>query len=66
MSLSDRALTPEQKKEITDRLLAAWLRVPELRLGQMIAVATDAHPDIFFVEDYFLIQEIEEEKYGQE
>lgn len=58
MALSDRALTPEQKKEITDRLLAAWLRTPELRLGQLIFVVTGGR-DIFFDEDFSLLEEIE-------
>lgn len=56
-----RALTPEQKKEITDRLLAAWLRVPAMRLGQLIMNATSGR-DIFYAEDYPLIREIEEWK----
>lgn len=58
MALSDRALTPEQKKEVTDRLLAAWLRTPELRLGQLIFVVTGGR-DIFFDEDFPLITEFE-------
>jgi hypothetical protein len=57
--MKDRALTPEQKKEITDRLLAAWLRTPAMRLGQLVHVVTGGR-DIFYDEDYPLVKEIEE------
>ena len=61
MALRDRAMTPEQKKEVTDRLLAAWLKTPAMRLGQLIFVVTGGR-DIFYDEDYPLVKEIEEWK----
>ena len=59
MELAGRASTPEQKREITDRLLAAWLKVPELRLGQLIYCACPSER-LFNLEDYPLIERIEE------
>lgn len=35
-----RAHTPEQKRELLDRLYVAWLKKPQLRLGQLIFHAT--------------------------
>lgn len=34
-----RALTPEQKRLVMERVLAAWCEAPQLRLGQLIQVA---------------------------
>jgi hypothetical protein len=53
-----RALTPEQKREILDRILAAWLAVPKMRLGQLITCATRGR-DVFSDEDYPLVTEVE-------
>ena len=57
MSPKKRAVTPEIKKAITDRLLAAWLKQPELRLGQLLHCAIEA--DTFYIEDYEIIKQIE-------
>jgi hypothetical protein len=49
-----RALTPGQKRIVMDRILAAWLRVPALRLGQFLSITLDlpnGKLDLFCVED---------------
>lgn len=48
MERHERATTPEQKREVIDRLYAAWLKVPDLRLGQFLSNAVS---EIFYVED---------------
>ena len=57
MRIAGRASTPEYKKHVIDRLLDVWNRNPELRLGQLI---TSAIRDPFYVEDAFLINEVEQ------
>lgn len=59
-----RAVTREQKQAVMDRLLDAWLRVPELRLGQLIATSR-ASTEIFYTEDTALLEAIEENSGGQ-
>lgn len=52
--------TPEQKRAIVDRLLAAWLRMPELRFGQMVTAAVDrAEHDTFYIRDEALCEAVE-------
>ena len=53
-----RAETPAQKRIITDRLLDAWLRCPEMRLSQLIVAATGGQ-DIFYEEDAPLVTLVE-------
>jgi hypothetical protein len=55
-SLPGRAITPEAKRAAVERLLAAWLRCPDLRLGQMI---DNTNVDLFYVEDDDLLANIE-------
>jgi hypothetical protein len=54
-NLPGRALTPEQKRAIIERVLVAWEANPQLRLGQLIVNTlgrNPAHPvSLFFVED---------------
>lgn len=62
MDTKDRAVTPEQKRAVIERLYAAWLAKPNLRLGQLIANASfrcDASFDPFFVEDFPLVKAAE-------
>jgi hypothetical protein len=49
---------PEQKRAITERLLALWLEKPALRLGQLL---DDAHagPLLYYIEDEALIELLE-------
>ena len=58
-----RAATPEEKKAILDRLLTAWLRSPELRLGQLLDNSLDfaptPHADLFGIEDEPLLAMVE-------
>lgn len=57
--LPGRALTPEQKRAIIERLYTAWLKAPTLRLGQLIYASNGLH-DLFFVEDETLIASVEQ------
>lgn len=58
----NRALTPEQKREVVERLLRAWLERPSERLGQLIvnALPTCCSNDPFYVEDFELIEALEQ------
>lgn len=62
-----RAVTEEQKAEILNRLLTAWLAFPEQRLGQLIEnyygrvspLDVSRPPDLYHIEDYDLVENIE-------
>ena len=63
--IKDRAETPEQKKEVMNRILVAWLSKPELRLEQLIENALYLpNPGLrvcpFYVEDYEVVRICEE------
>lgn len=58
MTLPGRARTPEQKRAIMERVLAAWLRLPEQRLCQLIVNACH-RSDVFYVEDEPLAERVE-------
>ena len=65
IKLPGRAQTPEQKKAVLDKLYQAWCDCPELRLGQLVDNAMclyrgASQPNLFNVEDTFLIEIIEE------
>lgn len=53
-----RATTPEQRREVVERLLAVWERHPELRLGQLVCSAGNRH-DPFYTEDFELVEKLE-------
>lgn len=55
-----RAEYPEQKQDVLDCLLLAWNKTPELRLGQLIENAVADGQDIFYLEDYALLNMIED------
>lgn len=61
--MKGRALTPAAKREIVERLLVAWLKVPDQRLGQLIANSFGRRygfsPDIFVTEDETLADAVE-------
>lgn len=61
--ISGRAQTSEQKRAVIERLLAAWERVPEQRLGQLIGNAmyheTWSHQSIHMLEDFRLVNAID-------
>lgn len=47
-----RAKTPEQKKQILQRIYAAWLTYPQLRLGQLLHnVMDESGQPLFYIED---------------
>lgn len=51
--MSGRALTPEQKRAVVERIFRAWLAAPSLRLGQLLANAwaPSLSGDLFYAED---------------
>ena len=63
MSGTGRADTEALKRNVMERLLNAWQRVPELRLGQLIVNATLKRTvttnDIFYTEDLLLVEQVE-------
>lgn len=55
-----RANTPEDKREVMERLYNAWMDVPDLRLGQLICgVFGTRLESVFYFEDFLLIKQIE-------
>jgi hypothetical protein len=69
LKLPGRALTPEQKRAIIERVLVAWEASPQLRLGQLIsnsiaietghAEAADRVMHLYYVEDEALAELLE-------
>ena len=58
--MTGRAVTPEAKRAIVDRILAAWLRMPDLRFGQLVTAAADrAEHDPFYIRDEALCEAVE-------
>lgn len=62
--MTGRAMTPTQKREVLERVLLAWERVPEQRLGQLITNAfgapqNDGAANLFYVEDVALAEGLE-------
>jgi hypothetical protein len=58
--MTGRAVTPEQQRAVVDRLLAAWLRMPDLRFGQLVSAAADrAEHDAFYIRDEALCEAVE-------
>ena len=49
---------PKRIRPLLDRLEAVWTQYPDIRLGQMVVVASPA--DVFSVEDDRLIVRIEQ------
>ncbi len=61
MSIPTRAYTPEQKKQILQRLYSVWLSYPHMRLGQLIHNAVDGSGQaLFYIEDEPLIKACED------
>jgi hypothetical protein len=68
-NLPGRALTPEQKRAIIERVLVAWERRPQLRLGQLVnnviaqatqhASAEKVVQKLYFIEDQALVELLE-------
>jgi hypothetical protein len=55
-----RALTDEQKREVLDRILAAWRVTPDLRLGQLICNSTAVDLTLYQLEDDDLAAKVED------
>jgi hypothetical protein len=68
-NLPGRALTPEQKRAVIDRVLVAWEANPRLRLGQLIvnvihrssggATKEEQVQRFYYVEDELLAELLE-------
>ena len=55
-----RALTATDKREVLDRIYAAWLKAPQLRLGQLLECALPLRQDdAFYIEDWPLVEAVE-------
>jgi hypothetical protein len=50
----NNASTPEQKREIIERLYQLWSKNPEMRFGRMVSV-----PSLYYVSDFKLIEDLE-------
>jgi hypothetical protein len=59
MAMNRRAMTPEQKRAVVERLLTAWSKYPELRLGQLIDCALGDRT-LFHVEDLGIAELVEQ------
>ncbi len=63
--MTHRAITPEQKRAVVERILAVWEKNPELRLGKMfLDVTTGIDNDhtvgkMYFIEDEDLAERME-------
>jgi len=60
-----RAVTPEQKRAILERIFEAWGKSPQQRLGQLISNSIHGHQEddtasLYFVEDEILATWAEE------
>lgn len=56
--MNKRALTPEQKRTLIDRLYQLWLHNPKLRFGQLIRNVYLT--DFYYVEDEDFIHTLEQ------
>jgi hypothetical protein len=58
-----RALTPEQKREVVERIYAAWCKplVDQQRLGQLIrnSVTCGNQAVSYYIEDFDLVEAVE-------
>jgi len=63
--MKGRARSVQEKKEIIQRLLSAWVSLPDLRLGQLIDISEPADKDLFYIEDDELISLIEKRVRGE-
>ena len=55
-----RADTPLKKLRVMDRIGNAWLKVPHLRLGQLLHSAMSPKHALFYIEDNALTDFVEE------
>lgn len=63
--MKGRAVTPEQKREVIERILEAWIRLhPHERLGQMLHNACSSDGDFFYIEDDRIAELAERKSYG--
>lgn len=68
MQMKGRAITPEEKRKVMDNIYEAWLRTPELRLGQLMECAKPTSlDDLFYIEDDKMVNYIQEfiDKHGK-
>jgi hypothetical protein len=55
-----RADTEAKKAAVMRRLLTLWLDNPELRLSQLIINASKQPSDLYYVEDFPLLERLEQ------
>jgi hypothetical protein len=56
-----RATEKEQKKEILNRFYKLWIKFPHLRFGQVIGNVIRQENQLYYIEDYPLIEKLEQE-----
>lgn len=57
--MKNRALTSMQKREIIERLYLVWVNYNQLRLGQLIENALGDLDELYNIEDYELVEQVE-------
>lgn len=57
--MDKRAKTIKEKKAIINRLYEVWNANPELRLGQLIENTFTGMRNLYFIEDFELIERLE-------
>jgi hypothetical protein len=59
--MNNRAETPEQKRDVIERIYAVWLLRPTERLGQMLVncLPERCADDPFYIEDFELCEALE-------
>ncbi len=68
LAANGRAVTPEAKRAVIERILAAWEKVPARRLGQLLMRAGEMEDPLMplrFVEDERLAGNVEKYVEGQ-
>jgi len=58
-----RALTTVEKRFIVNSIFNVWITYPQLRLGQLLASCIPENKDLFYIEDYKLIDMMEDRYY---
>jgi len=58
-ALVGRARMPDEKHEVMCRILKAWCKSPEQRLGQFLINAAGTANKLYYLEDYALVKTVE-------
>lgn len=57
-----RAYTPDEKRDVIEAVLAAWISCKDMRLGQLLCNVMPAEKDLFYAEDAYLVDLVDEYK----